>query len=198
MSRHLKIWVALTLSLALPVLSWSQAAPPNSTPNRPEPAPERQSDQVANIPYFTLRDGLSSTLTLNNNAPTPTSVTVTIFNSEGRAQTLDPITLDPHLFKQIELRDVVGSELFTEGNVSVAYFGKEMGVTTQVSVYSLKRRVSFESREQGMFDFESTVSNGILSLPQKDARGFLAITNVSKNKVTVQLSLGQKTKEITL
>jgi hypothetical protein len=194
MSHHLRIWVALlTFSLALPALSWSQAAPQSAgsanptaaspstkMPNKP---PQPQTDQTTNIPYFTLRDGLNSTLTLNNNAPTPTTATVTIFNTEGRAQTLDPITLDPHLFKQIELRDVIKRDDSDEGNVSIAYYGTEMGVTTQVSVYSLERHIAFESREQGMMDFESTVSNGILYLPQKESDGFLALTNVSKNKV---------------
>lgn len=206
MSRYLKIWAALlTLSLALPTLSRGQAASQNgglppqpSVPSPTDRAPERQSDQVANIPYFTLRDGLSSTLTLNNNAATPTTVSVTIFNRDGHAQTLDPITLDPHLFTQIELRDVIKSDDFDEGNVSVAYYGTEMGVTTQVSVYSLERRISFESREQGMFDFESTVSNGILYLPQKEAQGFLALTNVSKNNVTAQLTVGATKKDIVL
>src|SRR6266403_1461971 len=52
------------------------APPPQASvqSQRPDPAPERQSDQVTNIPYFTLRDGMSSTLTLNNNAPSPTPV----------------------------------------------------------------------------------------------------------------------------
>jgi hypothetical protein len=171
------------------VLSWSQAAPPNtgggnaSPPPSANKPPQPQTDQTTNIAYYTLRDGLNSTLTLNNNAPTPTTATVTIFNTEGRAQTLDPITLDPHLFKQIELRDVIKRDDFDEGNVSIAYYGTEMGVTTQVSVYSLERHIAFESREQGMMDFESTVSNGILYLPQKESDGFLALTNVSKNKV---------------
>jgi len=176
--------------------------PPASQPSvqsqRPSPAPERTSDQMTDIPYFTLRDGFSSRLTLNNNAPTPTLVSVTIFNTEGRGQALNPITLGPHSVKQIELRDVVVSEMFNEGNISVAYYGKEMDITCQVSVYSLKKRVSFESREQGMMDFQSSNSNGILWLPQIQAEGFLAITNVSKNKVKIQLSLGSKTSQIAL
>ncbi len=68
MSRHLKIWVALlTLSLALPALSWSQAAPSAGGGNAPPPPsankpPQPQTDQTTNIAYFTLRDGMNSTL----------------------------------------------------------------------------------------------------------------------------------------
>jgi len=198
MTRQLRITLSgLFLLLTLAVVHSARA---QNTPQsqRPEPAPEAEGDQVTNIPYFTLRDGLSSMLTLDNNAPTPTKVNITIYDAEGRAQALDPMMLDPHSVKQIELKDVVLGELFDEGSLTVAYFGKEMDVTCQVSVYSLEKRVAFESREQGMMDFQSTNSNGILWLPQKGAEGFLAITNISKNKVAVQVSLAAKTRNIEL
>jgi hypothetical protein len=204
MSRHLKIWVALLIFLLAPVLAWSQGAAPNAGGgNAPPPPsanqpPQPQTDQTTNIAYFTLRDGMNSTLTLNNLAPTQTNVTVTLFNAEGRSQVLDPIVLDPHSFKQIELQEVVKGELFDSGNIQVAFHGIPMAVTCQVSVYSLEKRVSFESREQDMMDFESSSLNGILSLPPKDARGFLAVTNVSKNKVTAKLTVAPKMKEIEL
>jgi hypothetical protein len=194
----------------MPVFVWAQAAPQgagsgNTTPASPStsskvPAkpPQPQTDQTTNIPYFTLRDGMASTLTLNNLAPAPTDVTVTLFNTEGRAQVLDPIAIDPHSFKQIELREVVKSELFDSGNIEVAFHGIPMAVTCQVSVYSVDKRVSFQSREQDMMDFASWDLNGILWLPQGGAEGFLALTNVSKNKVTIQLTVGTKKKEIAL
>jgi hypothetical protein len=145
-------------------------------------------DQMTNIPYFTLLDGMSSTLTLQDVTSTPTKVTVTIFNAEGRAHDLDPITLDPHSFKEIQLADVA-RQGFESGNVEVMFNGTMMQVTCQVSVFSLKNRVSFESREQDMMDFESASLAGILSLP-KGADGFLAVTNVAKNRVTFQLTAG--------
>ncbi len=153
---------------------------------------------MTNIPYFTLRDGLSSSLTLNNLSQSAMPVTITTYNTEGRSQALDTITLDPHSFKQIELRDVVTSDLFDSGSLQVSYRGGPMQVTCQVSVYSLDKRVSFESREQDMMDFESANLNGIVSLPQKDAQGFLALTNVSKNQVTANVTVGSKAKEIKL
>jgi len=82
-------------------------------------------DQMTNIPYFTLRDGMSSTLTLQNVTSTPTKVTVTIFNTEGRAHVLDPITLDSHSFKQVRLADVA-PQGFESGNVEVMFNGTMM------------------------------------------------------------------------
>jgi len=207
MSRHVKISLTLlTLSLALPLLSWGQAAPqqpPNgNTAYQPPPnmndMDKTQADYLANIPYFTLRAGMTSTLTLNNNAQSAMPVTVTVFSTEGRAQVLPTITLDPHSFKQIELRDVVPSEDFTEGNVQIAFHGTLMEVTSQISVADIKKHISFESREQGMMDFESPHLNGILSLPQKHAEGFLAVTNVSNNQVTIHVAASSKATDITL
>ena len=153
---------------------------------------------MTNIPYFTLRDGMNSTLTLNNTAPFSMPVTVTIYNMQGRSQVLPPITLDPHSFKMIEMRDVVASELFDSGNLQISYQGIPMAVTCQLSVYSSDKRVSFESREQAMMDFESSALNGIVSLPQAGAEAFLALTNESTNKITVQLAIRTKSKEVSL
>jgi len=188
MTRQLRI-VGLVLSVSLIfAVSMARAAAQNGSPQRPKKAPPT-TNQMTNIPYYTLRDGLSSTLMLNNLTTSQMPVTVTLYNLQGKAQMLNPITLDPHSFKQIELRDVVASDEFDSGNVEIAFNGINMAVTSQVSVYSLENRVSFESREADMMDFASSRLAGILSLP-KGADGFLAVTNASMNKATVQLMAG--------
>jgi hypothetical protein len=111
---------------------------------------------------------------------------------------LPPIALDPHSVKQIELRDVVASELFDSGNIQVSYQGVPMRVTCQLSVYSADKRVSFESREQDMMDFESSNLKGILWLPEAEAEAFLALTNIAPNQVKVQVAVGETKKEVSL
>jgi hypothetical protein len=160
-------------------------------------SPMPSSDQLTNIPYFSLRDGMNSTLTLNNIVPSTMPVTVTIYNHEGRAQVLDPIIVPPLSFKQIDLRDVVPSDLFEEGNIQVSYSGMPMAVTCQLTVFSIDKKVSFESREQDMMDFMSSRLNGIAWLPG-DAAGFLALTNTAPNKVTIGLSIGSEKSEVIL
>ena len=182
MTRQLRVAVFAGLFLLSSLAIRAQNAP------KPTPPPQPITDQMTNIAYFTLKDGMSSTLTLNNLAPTESKVTVTLFNTEGRAHTLDPITLAPHSVQEVQLEDVAPQD-FDSGNIEVTFNGLPMIVTCQVSVFSLKDRVSFESREQDMMDFESTKSAGIVSLP-KGADGFLAVTNASKNKLTFQLTAG--------
>jgi hypothetical protein len=192
MTRQLRVAVLSGLFLLSSLAMVRSVKAQNAPPMTPMPV----MDQMTNIPYFTLRDGMSSTLTLQNLAPTPTKVTVTIFNTAGQAHVLDPIILDPHSFKEVQLADVA-PQGFDSGNVEVAFNGTSMMVTCQVSVFSLKERVSFESREADMMDFESANLAGILSLP-KGADGFLAVTSVAKNRITFQLTAGSLKKSVAL
>jgi hypothetical protein len=172
--------------------------PAQSRQRQPSSGEPMAGAQVTNIPYYTLRDGMDSTLTLNNVAPTPTVAKVTIFNTLGRPLVLPPVTLEPHSFKQIDLRSVIADEDFDSGNIEVQFSGLPMILTCQVSVVSLDKRISFESREQDMTDFMSLNLNGILWLPQAKAEGSLAVTNTAMNTVSVQLSVGPGKKAFTL
>jgi hypothetical protein len=200
MTRQLRVAVLsglfLLSSLAMVRYAQAQSAPSDST---------AVMAQITDIPYFTLRDGMNSTLTLNNISPNSTPVTVTIYNLEGKAQVLKPITLAPHSFQQIELRDVIVGDEFDSGNLNVAYAGISMGVTCQVSVSNSAARVSFESRDvwgqqemQGMMPSMTKNLSGILWLPQETTEGFLAVTNIGMNKETVHVSTGSKSKTISL
>jgi hypothetical protein len=201
MTRQLRVAVLsglfLLSSLAMLHSVRAQSAPPDSG--------VAVMPQVTDIPYFTLNDGMNSTLTLNNVAPTSTTVTVTIYNLEGKAQVLKPITLPPHSFQQIELRDVIVGDEFGSGNLNVAYSSISMGVTCQVSVSNPAARVSFESRDvwgqQDMQDMMPSMTknlSGILWLPQETAEGFLAVTNIGMNRETVHVSVGSKSKTVIL
>ena len=196
MTRQLRVAVLSNLFLLSSLSTVHSVRAQNAPPKRTKP-PQPVMDQMTNIPYFTLRDGMSSTLTLNNLAASPTPVTVTIYNEQGKGQVLKPITLDPHAFKQIELRDVIVGDDFSSGNIEIMFNGISMAVTTQVSVSDPGKRISFESREADMMDFESASFAGIMSLPQA-ADGFLAVTNASKNQLTAQLTAGSLKKTIVL
>ncbi len=155
-------------------------------------------EQVTNIPYYSLRDGMSSTLTLNNLAPSATTVTVTIFNTEGTSQMLPPITIERHSYKQVQLRDVLVGDDFDSGNIEIAYKGLPMAVTCQVSVFSVEKKLSFESREQDMMDFMSSELNGIVPLRSPDDKAFLAVTNTAMNQTVVTSRVESQEQTFTL
>ena len=135
MTSQLRVAVLSGLFLLFSLAMVHSVRAQNAPPKKPMPV----SDQMTNIPYFTLRDGMSSTLTLNNLAPTEMKVMVTLFNTDGRAHVLDPIMLDPHSFKEVHLADVA-PQGFESGNVAVAFNGISMVVTCQVSIFSVKNR----------------------------------------------------------
>lgn len=154
--------------------------------------------QMTNIPYFSLRDGMDSTLTLNNLASQPTVVNVTIFNTHGEADALAPMTLPPRAITELDLSKSVRDDSFDSGNVEIAYNGQMMQVTAQVSIFSVDKRVDIESREADMMDFASSSLAGILSMPREGDKGYVAITNVASQSIDVRLSAGERTSNITL
>jgi len=205
MSRHLtedalRLSAGLVLGISLltsnPAHVLAQAPGHNHEPSNSS-APLELSDQVTSLPYFTLRDGMSSQLTLFNSAPAPTTVTATIFNTEGRPYSPQPIVLDAHSFKTIQLKDIVPESDFDSGSIELAFRGINMtALTTQVSIYSLEKRVLVESRHLHMF--MSSRLNGIVWLPDAEADGFLAVTNAGGNRRAIQLAVGSRKREIIL
>ncbi len=159
---------------------------------------EMAGEQSANIPYFTLRDGMNSTLTLQNRAPSETVARVTLFSMDGRSQGLAPIAIAPYSFIELDLRGVVEDGEFKSGNIQVAFTGLPMILAAQISITSSQHPLSYESRAQVAMDFMSTKLNGILWLPRPGAEGSLAITNVATTSVAVHLESGGKQETLTL
>ena len=195
MSRRMKeFFLAAFLVLVLTPNGLAQTTAMTSTTS----SASMQNMQMTNIPYFSLRDGMDSTLTLNNLASQPTVVNVTIFNTHGDAHALAPITLPPRAITELDLSKSVRDDSFGSGNVEIAYNGQMMQVTAQVSIFSMDKRVDIESREADMMDFASSSLAGILSMPQEGDKGYLAITNVASQSIDVRLSAGGRTSNITL
>jgi len=212
MTRHLKIAIPLiVVCLIFSVFIWAQADPQSehvhgSVPDSQLPAsvinrvPPSVADRVTNIPYFSLRDGMSSTLMMNNTQVSSITATVTVYNMQGDALPLDPIVLGHDSVVELDLASLIKDDRFLEGNIQVAYRGINMAVSAHTTVSSKENRVSFESPVQEMMQFHamSTKLNGVLWLPDAQAQGFLAITNASHNTDTVQLGVGSRQQEIQL
>ncbi len=176
------------------------AMPPNGTAQNTAPAPESGASQSANIPYFTLRDGMDSVLILNNLTPHPIVTNVTIFNMHGDARPLDALTLPARGITQIDLPQALSRdrERFDSGNVEISYTGLMMQVTAQVSISSADKRIDIESREADMMDFASTKLAGIISTPGAGDKGYLAITDASPQPLSVHLRVGDHARDVRL
>lgn len=162
----------------------------------------RQAEEhVVNIPYFVESEDLQSTLTLNNNKTEQTSVAVTIFDSKGRPLAVAPITLEPMTPGRFKLRDLLKDApgKFKEGNIQVLHDGSDMDVTTQTSIVSADKRLSFESTEVAAGDFASTRLDGIVWVPDHESQASVALTNTAPSTIiNVTISKDQEQSTISL
>jgi hypothetical protein len=170
-------------------------------PASPQPTNAQQQPsspaQMTNIPYFSQSDGMRSALAMQNNTPSEMKVEIVVFNTEGRSLVV-PVILKPGI-AQFELADLTqNAEGFDSGNIKVMFQGGPMAITCQVGVFWPEKRISFESRAATMMDFLSSQMNGIVWLPDADAKGFLALTNTAARTVTVNLSLSNHAREFSL
>jgi hypothetical protein len=140
------------------------------------------------IPYFVESDGMTSILTLNNNMTEEATATVTLYNMKGQPLVLPTIHLAPQLPARFDLARLVSKSDFGAGNVQVAFNGMSMGITSQVSVTSAARRVAFESVEDEAMDFSSSRLDGILWLPDPEAKARIALTNTTASAVMATVS----------
>ncbi len=156
------------------------------------------SDQVVNFAWFVESEGLTSTLMLNNTTPEPIVVTVKIFNGNGVPFSPPPITLarlSPTRYRvQDLLRGAPGT--FGFGNIQISYKGIPMGVTGQVTVWSERDRVSFDSNFTTPAMAASSRLDGIVWVPNAETRALLALTNTGAEKLIVQMFLSSQGRSI--
>ncbi len=151
-------------------------------------------DHYAQIPYFTESEVTSSTLTLNNNMPDFMQATVTVFNEQGDLFVVPPIALPPMNAARFSLKELTKDAKgdFTSGSVEVFYHGPSMAVTSQVSIVSASKGLSFESSETSAMGFASNKLDAIAWLPDGQAQANVAITNTTGNVVNVTVTASQE------
>jgi hypothetical protein len=155
---------------------------------------------TANIPYFVESEDLKSTLVLNNNKPDQTAVIVTIYNTKGEALQLAAINLKPLIPTRLSLQELLKSAKgnFSAGNIRVLYDGSSMSVTTQVSVVSADKKVSFESVEATAEDFATSRLDGILWVPDDETQVGAGLTNASSSPIDVAIKTDREQSNLSL
>ncbi len=136
---------------------------------------------------------MTSMLTLNNNKNEATDVKITIFNSKGEPFRLAPISLASQQVSRFSMRELTKDARgdFKSGNIQVFYHGPAMGVTGQVSITSIKDRLSFESSPTEAMMFASTTLDGIVWVPDEKTKASVALTNTASSPITVTASSGR-------
>jgi hypothetical protein len=155
---------------------------------------------TADIPYFVESEDLHSTLVLNNNKPAETAAIVTIYNTKGEALPLAAINLRPLMPTRFRLQDLIKNAKgdFSSGNIRVLYEGNSMSVTTQVSVVSTDKRLSFESVEATVEDFAASRLDGILWVPDDATQAHVGLTNASSSSINVVIKTDKEQSSLSL
>lgn len=157
-------------------------------------------DQSVNIPYFEQSNGMKSILALNNNLPHATVVDLTIYNDSGKSLRIAPVTLPPQSITEFKLEDLTKDREseFASGNVQFHYHGGPMAVTSQLGVFDLEHRISFDSAVVSAMDFMSSQLNGIVWRPDHRTRAFVALTNTTSNALEVKANIGERAETVHL
>jgi hypothetical protein len=178
--------VLLPLAILFGVTRWSakgawEVLPPN--------APQVNFNMALQMAYFTQDNDWDSTIVLNNNAKEERFVQVTLYGKGGQPLNVPMFSIPANSIRRFKLADwTQEANNFREGNINVATHGKPMDITGQVSIVNRRDRLEFESKPSMTAEYSSQRLNGIVTLPDRQAKAYVALTNTSANPIEVSLT----------
>lgn len=203
----------LCISLLIPLVgspvSSSETFPSgrseNITPNmvRASPLSKRQVDtaqpHILAASYYSLRNNLKTTITLNNKGPQPLEVKPTLFNMMGDNLEVLPVIVPSNSHKVIDMSEWAPSTVstFAEGSVQLFYQGKALLLGAQVKMVDESASLIFDEQlvEPAMM-FSSSRLESVWWLPSRDCQVALCLSNTTDTSllvaVAVQAEAGQK------
>lgn len=155
----------------------------------PSKAPQVNFTASLQLAYYNQDNDWDSTVVLNNNAKEDLYVLVTLYGKNGQLLNVPLFSLKANSIRRFKITDwTLGANDFREGNINVAFNGKPMQITGQVSVVNHRDRLEFESKPSMAMDYSSQRLNGIVTLPNRQAKAYVALTNTSGNPIEVSLN----------
>jgi hypothetical protein len=139
--------------------------------------------------YYSQDNDWDSTIVLNNNAKEERFVQVTLYGKDGQPLNVPIFSIPANSIRRFKLSDwTLGANNFREGNISVATHGKPMEITGQVSIVNRHDRLEFESKPSMTAEYSSQRLNGIVTVPDRQAQAYIALTNTSAAPIDVSLT----------
>jgi hypothetical protein len=193
-------FVIVRLNLLPPASSVVADSANSPAPSQGKPYDLPDVDNYFNIPYFINSEKMASTLVLNNNLPIKAEAEVTLFNLQGESLKLPSFSLQPFSAERFNLAELTSEAEgdFSSGNVQIFYHAPMMSITSQITVASTSKRISFESNESSAMDFHSNKLYGIMWLPDDETKAEAALTNTATSPITVVAEAGGKIQTVTL
>ncbi len=147
--------------------------------------------------YYTLKDGFSAQLLLNNKGPVPIEVQPTLFSLKGARFNAPLVTVDAtaHLFIDFNDWVALAGEQFREGSVQLKHVGKDLVLGTQIYLTNETHSLGFEEKLTELGQGASTRLEGVWWLPSPKGEVTLVLSNTTDGPLTVSVKiLGEEPK----
>lgn len=137
--------------------------------------------------YYSVEDGLTATLMLNNKGIIPIVVQPTLYSKNGQRLDVPPVVVEVNSFRYIDLIDWInlGGNDFRQGNIRLFHTGKDLVLGAQIYLVDDSRSFSFEEKLAELGKFDSHRLEGVWIIPSKQSNVKVVLTNTSSNDLTV-------------
>jgi hypothetical protein len=144
--------------------------------------------------YYSIEDGLTATLMLNNKGIAPLIVQPTLYSKDGQQLNLPQVVVDASSARYINLNDwiAMGGANFREGNIRLYHTGKELVLGAQIYLVDETNSLSFEEKLAELGKFDSKRLEGIWAIPSRQAKVKIVLTNTSGDSLTVNARVTRK------
>lgn len=136
--------------------------------------------------YYSVKNGLSAKLLLNNKGPRPIEVKPTLFSMGGEKYEVAPVVVEGNSFRLLDMRGWIAAAgpQFREGSIQVFHLGPNLVIGAQVYLEDDAHSLAFEEKFAEPSTFHSSQLRGVWWLPTQKGEVLLALSNTSDSAVT--------------
>lgn len=136
--------------------------------------------------YYTVNNGLSAKLLLNNKGPRPIEVKPMLFSMGGEKYEVASVIVEGNSFQILDISGWIGAvgPQFQEGSIQVFHLGRDLVIGAQIYLEDDAHSLAFEEKFSEPATFHSSQLRGVWWLPSQKGKVFLALSNTSDSAVT--------------
>jgi hypothetical protein len=148
--------------------------------------------------YYTLKNGFSAKLLLNNKGPSPIEVRPTIFAMSGERFEPPAVTIagNTHLFVDLAEWAALAGPQFYEGSIQLFHRGKDLVLGTQIYLTDGSGRLSFEEKLGEPGNSSSLMQAGVWWLPSSKGAVDLIVSNTTGERLSVSATVRSEAPQV--
>jgi hypothetical protein len=135
--------------------------------------------------YYSVKNGLSAKLLLNNKGPHPVEVKPTLYSMGGESYEAAPVTVQGNSFQILDMSGWIAAAgpQFQEGSIQVFHLGRDLVIGAQVYLEDGAHSLAFEEKFVEPATFHSSQLRGAWWLPTQKGEVLFALSNTSDSPV---------------